>query len=366
MKEGDSELIRRYLKGECTPLEAAKVEAWYNHLVGRRKTEIPEADYARYFIESLEVIYLAKRRARVARLVRWIPYAAAVIIGIATASWYFFNNSADNLSSNELAVHDMPPGTNRATLKLPDGTSIELDESHKGIITTDSSITYLGGTGSITDLTTAAVNVLTLVTPKGGTYELILPDGSKVWLNAESMIKYPSKFAQSERVVEVTGEVYFSVVKGEKQPFKVLIQDQLIEVLGTEFNITAYPEEEESRTTLVKGAISVLNRKSNAVNRLVPSQQAVTNGERTQIERVETSLFTAWKDGYFNFKSTPLEEVLRQAARWYDVKVVYLDGIPREVLGGQFKRDVSLLGLIEILQLSNINVTLEGNELIVK
>src|SRR5690606_38319465 len=217
------------------------------------------------------------------------------------------------------------------------------------------------------------VPLLELSTPRGGTYQIRLPDGTEVWLNAASTLKYPSRFSKAERIVELTGEAYFSIAKDTKRPFKGVSAGQEIHVLGTEFNISAYPNDSQIKTTSVKGKVrlSLIGelgetiRKTDNYLELFPGEQGIIEDENLIKTRVDTALYTAWKAGYFYFKKTPLEDILKQAARWYDIEVVYQDGVPNETFSGDIRRDVSLRGLLDILQRSTINVTLEERTLIV-
>lgn len=371
------ELIKKYLSGTCTEAERLLVEQYFQVDARQRafvpsKAGIEKADRRMMNILISHVKDGVQHPVRSLR--RWLPYAAAVIITLAVGIWFFTGNRWSENGSRRLAditAVDIPPGGNRATLTLADGRTINLSEAQTGIVVEDENITYEDGNplAVISSNPRAGgereISPLELTTPKGGTYQITLPDGSKVWLNAASTLKYPSKFYDDERVVEISGEAYFSVVDDEHKPFKVVSNGQEIQVLGTEFNISAYPDDNETRTTLVNGVVQIVNLQSKIVNKIMPGQQATIRGAQTDVHHVDTEPYTAWKDGYFYFEKTPLEEILRQASRWYDVEIVYKRGIPKETFSGDIKRDVSLLGLLEILHLSTINVTLEGNTLII-
>jgi len=291
-----------------------------------------------------------------------------LILGAFTAIWFFREGATVNHQPVVANLQDIEPGGNRATLMLADGRVVDLSETQSGIVIADE-ITYLDGTTISDDQKqTAGVQEMVLSTPKGGTYQITLADGSKVWLNAQSTLKYPNRFIEGERVVYLDGEGYFEVASMQDEqhqhvPFKVVTDSQTIEVLGTKFNVSAFPDEQETKTTLVEGSVrlSLLSHPASVV--LHPGQQSVLLGATFDTREVNTYQYTAWKDGYFYFKKTPLEEVLRVVCRWYDVEVEYQNGIPSDQFGGQIKRDVTLRGLIEILQVSNINIKLEGNVL---
>jgi ferric-dicitrate binding protein FerR (iron transport regulator) len=203
-----------------------------------------------------------------------------------------------------------------------------------------------------------------LSTPKGRQFQLILPDGSKVWLNAASSLKYPTVFAGNERRVAVTGEVYFEVAKNPHQPFIVDINDQSqIHVLGTQFNINAYENENAIKTTLVEGSLKFKSKDSVI---LKPGQQAIlTNAKLTTDKNADIDKATAWKRGIFNFEDATLEEVMRQIERWYDIEVIYEKGIPNIRFGGKLRSDLSLSGLLRSLQESEVHFRVEGRKVIV-
>lgn len=371
-------IIARSITGTITPGEQAKLDNWlqedghkaiYEEL--RNGRTIGDALYQFDEFkkeEGYERLQASVRKGRSFRLRIRIAAAAVVVFAL---SWFFTEiGQRAALPGKEMpgasVVSDISPGGNRAIITLADGSAIALDESQSGIVV-GGGVTYSDGSKVIDPLpeNQKSTTYYELATPKGGTYQVVLSDGSRVWLNAASKLRYPDKFADDKRVVEVTGEAYFSIVKDAKRPFRVVSDQQEVEVLGTEFNISAYSDEDECKTTLVNGSVRVLNRQSSEVSTIAPGQQLTSHGTKTVISQVETSLYTSWKEGYFSFKKTPIEDVLRQVSRWYDVEVVYSNGIPGDIFGGQIRRDVTLLGLIEILQVSNIDISLQGRVLTV-
>ena len=193
-------------------------------------------------------------------------------------------------------------------------------------------------------------------TPRGGQYQLTLPDGSVIWLNAESSITYPTVFSGNERKVSITGEVYFEVVKDKSKPFKVIAGDQQIEVLGTHFNINAYKDEDHVKTSLLEGSVKV-------------NQQILKPGEAFQNGKVNATNVAqdiAWKNGIFNFNNQSLAQVMRQLARWYNLEVVYPEGVPRKEYGGEMGRNLTLSQVLKGLENSGIYFELEGRKLLVK
>lgn len=320
----------------------------------------------------------------------WLPYAAAVILIALIGTWvYSLVGDRQPMESDRvplLSHADIPPGGNRATLTLADGQTIDLSEAQTGIIVGDG-ITYLDGNSVLGDQVNEGTreHSLMLTTPKGGTYQVTLPDGTKVWLNAASTLRYPSRFAGNERVVELNGEAYFDVSeqvsKGTSEriqsglqtagssrriPFKVVSNGQTVEVLGTQFNIEAYGGKSEIKTTLVKGAVRIVpEAASQPAVTLSPGQQSRLAGESIVVNDVDIEPYVAWKLNMFHFKHTPFAEMMHQIERWYDVDVVYNSQIPQETFSGRMKRNVSLLGVLKLLKASEIKFRIEGRQLII-
>ena len=209
----------------------------------------------------------------------------------------------------------------------------------------------------------------TVNTPRGGQYKLILPDGSGVWLNAVSSIKYPTAFTGSERVVEITGETYFEVTPDAKKPFRVMVNGRNpseIQVLGTHFNVNAYSDEPATRTTLLEGSVKVI--KGTASSIIKPGQQTELNdtGKIKVINNANLTEALAWKDGRFEFNDADLKTILRQVMRWYNVEVEYQGAITERYFTATISRNKTLSGLLAILKQSNVDLMLEGNKLTVR
>jgi transmembrane sensor len=210
----------------------------------------------------------------------------------------------------------------------------------------------------------------TLSTPRGGQYKLILPDGTKVWLNAASTIRFPIAFSGAERKVLVSGEVYFEVTHDSTQPFFVDINsgNASIEVLGTHFNVNAYADEPEIRATLLEGSVKVIQGNKNEL--IVPGEQAliaVDRGSGILINKhVDLDDVVAWKNGQTNFSNLSIEAILRIVSRWYDVDIIYESKIPERRLNGGIPRNAPLSDVIKVLQAYQIHTRLEGKKLFVK
>jgi transmembrane sensor len=272
----------------------------------------------------------------------------------------------------QLAVqYDVAPGRSKAILKLADGSVITLDSVAKRQIQLGNAIArqvndQLNYAPSANGAP-AGINVLT--TPRGGQFQVVLPDGTKVWLNAASSHSYTTAFNGKERLVEVSGEAYFEVARDAHKPFRVKISHQgsYIDVLGTHFNVNAYPDEGVIRSTLLEGRIRFTAAQAVVLS---PGQQAVlAAGAQTPkvVNGVDTSVVMAWRSHLFNFEGQHLREVMRQLARWYDIEVVYEQEVPDVVFGGKIVRDVSLTQLLKILTDAGIHFRLEpGRKLIIQ
>jgi len=302
-----------------------------------------------------QVVAEPQVRTKVYRLWPRIAVAAAAVAALALCV-YFFNapkggrHLEGSVATRDL-LNDIAPGRNGATITLANGKVIALSGEKKGVIIGDTGMKYSDGS---TDPSLPTNRdrfssrgergvMLIAETRKGQTYEFVLPDGTKVWLNADSKISFPSQFDGKERKILLSGEAYFAVVHNEKQPFRVESNGQVVEDIGTEFNISAYTDEKYIKTTLVEGSASVaslspLEGEMPAGQRgviLKPNQQAILSplegempagqrgGNNLKVTTIDPEEAIAWKQGYFKFNEQPLEELLKKVARWYNVEIVY-------------------------------------------
>nr|WP_240966056.1 FecR family protein [Pseudoflavitalea sp. G-6-1-2] len=204
-------------------------------------------------------------------------------------------------------------------------------------------------------------------TPRGRQFQLRLPDGSAVWLNAASTIRYPAAFAGNERKVELTGEAYFEVAPDQQRPFRVLTPKQQIEVMGTHFNVNAYADEPLEQTTLIEGSVKVSGAVSQLSKLLTPDHQASVSDGAITVTKLDTGPVIAWKNGLFCFVNANVPGVMRQLSRWYDIEVQYEGKIPDRVFAGKMQRDLTLNEMLNLLSSLNLNFKLEGSKkLIVK
>ncbi len=302
----------------------------------------------------------------------WFRYAAAVILLIGVSIGFLLLRDSDAPDAKEtLSVvnpaNDIEPGGNKAVLTLADGSVIILDSTADGNIAVQggSAVVKLGngqlrydGRGLIND--SVMLNVLS--TPRGGTYQLELPDGTKVWLNALSSIKYPAAFVDTSRTVELSGEAFFEVARDASKPFYVRVVtdydgiDYLnVRALGTGFNINAYHDEPALRTTLLSGAVQISVGKGND-KVLQPGQQGVVTSKTMNIQTraVDTEQVLAWKNGYFSLDGTGIESVMRQLSRWYDVEVIYKGSFSNDDFAGHIPRSATLSQALKMLELTDV------------
>ncbi|WP_411973273.1 FecR family protein [Sphingobacterium sp. Lzh-3] len=306
------------------------------------------------------------------------PYwaaAACLLLFIFTMLFWQQQTSPVQADINLVRMQDttgdvVNPGGNSATLRLANGTLLELDKQASGIVMGES-ITYENGksiAAAALDKQAMAADpsklILELATPLGGIYQITLPDGTKVWLNAGSSLKYPMSFAKNERRVRLEGEAFFEVTKDSARPFRVLSKGQEIEVLGTAFNVNAYPDNTTIKTTLVKGKVKLSNnnRYSEAIY-LLPGQQSTnTNDGKIQLANVDTAPFTAWKEGLFYFDETPLSDALQQIGRWYNVEVKYKGEVPQTHFYGRIKRSKPLRDVLDVLEEGGLRFELSKSD----
>ncbi|MGN6298132.1 MAG: FecR family protein [Ginsengibacter sp.] len=310
------------------------------------------------------------------RKLRWtIRYAAAVIIlcMLSVSAYFLFKPRQEDQIGKTASIHkeknDVSPGRNTAMLTLANGTTINLDSAANGALTTQGNAKILNVNGLLSYNTvgnkSSEVVYNTISTPRGGQYQLMLADGSKVWLNAASSLRFPASFVGKERKVELLGEAYFEVAKNAAMPFKVKVHGMEVEVLGTHFNINSYDNESIVRTTLLEGSIKI--NKDDKSSLLKPGQQAQMNeaGEIKIINNVDVEEAIAWKEGKFQFDKADIHAIMRQLARWYDVEVEYKGNVSSH-FGGTISRDVNLSQVLNMLHLTGeVNFKIEGKKVVV-
>lgn len=286
-----------------------------------------------------------------------IAVAAALLFTI-SVSIYFQSRHASTNTKKSAYSQDVKPGTNRATLIAANGTRYELNGSEQGIVVDRETIRYIDG--EVLANAQHGQNI-TLSTPKGGQFRVTLSDGTKVWLNAASSLSYPTNFTGSERNVKLEGEAYFEVAHNAQHPFTVNTDEQQVKVLGTSFNVNAYKNERKTVTTLLDGRVQLSSSGISSTTPLYPGEQAVFDKSGFKVEKVDAGLYSAWKDGEFRFKGTPLIEALRQVERWYDLDIDYT-GIPEDIqIHASINRNKQLSSVLHALEkISDLKFDVKG------
>ncbi|MBB5287389.1 ferric-dicitrate binding protein FerR (iron transport regulator) [Rhabdobacter roseus] len=391
MKESQArELLKKYREGTLTEAEKALLESWYLSMAKTQRADLPDANLEKYLDTIWEALPVPKQPEEKSVIKLWPKWlaAASVLLAVLAATYWLYEQALTNhLPDEQIATHiDAPPGDNRAILTLANGEQIELESAENGELAREKNAAILktkegeiiyqqyGQPGTSTPAPHAAVVYNTISTPKAGQYKVKLPDGTLVWLNAASSIRFPTVFSEQERVVEIKGEVYFEVAKvtqGKRRvPFKVLTGTQTVEVLGTQFNVNSYADEGSIRTTLLEGSIKVEVAGDRPEGWLLkPGQQALlaygTSKPSVHVRQVDTRSVMAWKEGYFRFDNVDLPELMRQLSRWYDVEVDYAGPIKEYEFVGQIGRDTPLSKVLQILELGGVHFKLEGKKIII-
>ncbi len=381
VKEYLQQLATKVLAGEASEEEQLFLEEYFNVFDKESgiENEITEAELTNLQQVVLERIHNDIKRRKMPRRLAvgvWRRLAVAALLLLIAGAAVLLLTSKEHQRNFALMPRDgkeILPGGNKATLTLGDGSTILLDKmkadslvKQGGILVTKSSdgllVYSVKSEGGAAD----AVAYNTITTPRGGQYQVVLPDGTRAWLNAASSIHFPTRFEQKQRSVSITGEVYFEVAHNATQPFVVTAGETRIQVLGTHFNVMAYPNEDALKTTLAEGSIKITNAGSSAVLR--PGQQLQANDREFKVvENIDVAAELAWKDGLFNFKNAGIEEVMKQVERWYNVNVQYVGNIPAKQFTGMIPRAVTLSELMEMLSFyDDVKCVIHGSTITIK
>lgn len=381
-------LAEKWLNGTITDAEAKNFAEWYNSFNDEDELKLESSFAANEFALKKRILeklhaqlngkavgislpYVAQQSSFISRN-RWWLSAAVIAIIILFTIFYALLKPGGSTDTN-IVQKDIQPGGNKAVLTLANGSAIILDSAANGSLAQQ-------GTGQITkvaegqivysDTKTGNKEVLynTLSTPRGGQYQLRLPDGTDVWLNSASSIHYPTAFTGAQRIVEITGEVYFEVAKNEKMPFKVKVNSVTVEVLGTHFNINAYAEESLIKTTLLEGSVKVQQTVTHQSQIIKPGQQAQSDNSSSTIQVVsdiDMDQVMAWKTGFFEFDKTDITLIMRQISRWYDVEVSFEGEPSTEKFGGRISRTLPLSEVLKLLETNGVQCKVTGKKVIV-
>lgn len=383
------ELFEKFRNGQLGQREH---EEFMEYLKGLDENELNKAlaDYAERFLQQeameegrkdFESIFekIEKKIGDKPATIRWIPrrtriaaVAAVVILTIGAGMLFVHKDRQEPVRSiqamNILSKKDIRPGGNNAILTLSNGSSIVLDTAHNGLLAASSN-SAIRKTNEGEIIVNASENgtledaLSSITTPKGGQYQVTLADGTRVWLNAASSLKFPGAFNGPERNVDLTGEAYFEVARNSK-PFKVSVNKMQIIVLGTHFNVMAYADESTINTTLLEGAVKISMGKEARI--LAPGQQART-GEHISVADVNARESIEWKMGVFNFEHETIQGIMRKLARWYDVDVEYSSSdITKEYFIGSVKRSADINDVLNTLSLTGLaHFRIDGRRIIV-
>lgn len=397
----NARLILKYLRQDLSVDEQDLLEQWlaghqdnqdlFNRLTDEGQVTTALAGYVDSDKEAVRKKILESIAPIPKHIRLWPRIAAAVciIFAIGAGLWFYGWRKTILKQRFEITVHhDIGPGKNKATITLADGKSINLSEDKTGVIIDASKITY--NDGSVIEDNKAevrhpgegrdpasAMKSLTITTPRGGTYQIKLPDGTKVWLNAASSLTYnaPLKQQRAARKVTLTGEAYFEVFKDKSHPFVVLSERQAVKVLGTHFNVNAYKDEASTKTTLLEGAVQVSASGTSFISDvpssvLKPGQQATLSGNTLNIKNTDVEEVVAWKNGRFWFENEDLPGIMRKLSRWYDVDVIYDGGeekYKKLSFGGFVSRSKNISEVLKIINKTNkIHVEIEGRRVLIR
>lgn len=391
VQERTNQLFQKYLAGTCTSSEWEELlvlvanidendaetltkplyQLWLK--AGRNELERPPFDKEKLYktiIQSEE-----EQLAPPVRRIRWWRIAAAaVFIGvIVTAGVFFFNRDSQpakpRIAEGSDAAEKIKPGTDKAILTLANGQQIVLDSSATGTISQQGNVKVINLNGQLAyegekNGTMAEMLYNTVTTANANQYQLVLRDGTKVWLNAASSIRFPADFVGTTRTVEITGEAYFEVAKDASKPFHVKVNGTDIEVLGTHFNVNAYTDEAVVKTSLLEGSVKITS--GNKSNKLAPGQEAnVTSSGDLTISSGNVDMSVAWVKGYFQFDQAPLPVIMRQIGRWYDLDIKYEGAVPDRIFKGKIQRTLPLSSILNLLRNGDIQFRVEGKTLVI-
>jgi transmembrane sensor len=374
--EAIEKLIQKYIDGNCNDQESAIVEAWYNELADQPH-DIQQAE-----VDSAEETLLVNLKNYVGNKthIKLWPRIAAVasILICLCAVFYFYKQLGTNQLTTSSTV-DIAPGGNKAFLTLADGKRIALTDIKNGELAEQSGVKIIKATdgqliytiSSVSNETNKAKDYNTIETPNGGQYQVTLPDGSKVWLNAASSLKFPPSFSRlvNRRVELLRGEAYFEIAKDKNHPFIVKSNGQEVKVLGTHFNINSYSDEQSTKTTLLEGSVKIeivsgSRPKKGVVIR--PGQQSILSGERIRIVDADIESDLAWKNQEFVFKGENIQSIMRKLSRWYDIEVNYNGDCSHLSFYGVLSRSKNISSVLKLMEnAGNVKFKIEGKKITV-
>jgi transmembrane sensor len=370
MQQQDIEaLFDRYNEGKETEDDRQIMESWYLHRAGKYFSEYTLTER----LEDADAVRdrLLKEIRPLKRVTLWprIAAAAVFLLVIGAGVFTYLTQTTYRISS----IEDVTPGKNAATLLLANGSKISLSDVAVGKLTEqDGALIEKTGNGELVYQSMGAaenkISYHTLMTANGEQYMLRLPDGTKVWLNAGTQLRFPASFkGLNNREVFLSGEAYFEVVKNRRQPFIVKSTGQRVQVLGTHFNINSYANEPNSKTALLEGSVRIQTFAKDGVTTadklLLPGEQAIVSPSRIKIEEMIPGNAVAWKEGLFRFEKADIKMVMRQLQRWYDITVIYEGEVPQVSFSGNLHRNLNLSEALRVLEHLGIKFKLNERKL---
>lgn len=371
-------LIEKYKAGTCTSEEMQLIDKWLLTIHEGESSDLSAADFEQIQIEVWQHVKpegIPTIRPQWWSWYRKIAVAASVLFVFGLAV-YFLNIKSNNVET----VHytdTIKPGGNKAYLITSDGKRLSLTDARTGEIAKedgvsilkdeDGQLVYKMETATSEDQSLTKMRINTIETPRGGQYQIELPDGTKVWLNASSTLKFPSAFPRSagERTVEMVGEAYFEIFKDKSRPFIVKSNGQEVKVLGTHFNIYSYPQESTIKTTLLEGLVQVKKGQQQVI--LKPGQQSLVKGATIEVQTADTELAMAWRNNKIMFEKETIHEVMAKIARWYDVDVVYEGDVPEDMFGGSVDKSNDITAVLKSLELTGkVHFKIQGRRILVR
>ncbi|MCF8454147.1 MAG: DUF4974 domain-containing protein [Pedobacter sp.] len=377
-REEYNALYEKYLSGKCTSEEREAIENYQDNIDLDRhhwiKDQMGDQELVKETIHTELLNSIARQKRR--QMIRTWYAAAAVILLILSTGLYFnsLKKKATVIAKTESPrfKNDVLPGDNRAILTLDDGSQINLDDAQNGVLASEDN-TDIRKTGSgqleysASGKLIETVKYNTLSTPMGGQYQLSLPDGSRVWLNSGSSIRFPTAFIGKERIIELKGEAFFDIRENKKMPFTVRTNNSMdIRVLGTQFNVMAYDDEKNINTTLLEGSVQILKESGTAF--LEPGQAAKLNKGTGKIKVAAADIeeAVAWKNGFFIFSNENIESIMRKVSRWYNVEVDYQGNLSNKDFVGTISRDKNISEILKMLELTGaVHFRIEGRRITV-
>lgn len=375
-------LAEKWLAGTITPEEKQEFADWYNHgqnehVLVPESNAISEQEHRDRLLANIREEISRTSQPKRFWLFRPSVAAAFALLFLAAGIYFFIPNKKPSLQTPAAITTNIAPGGDKATLTLSDGSVLKLDELADGALQQESHFSIRKKDGELIyeprdGVKSNSLSYNTITTPRGGQFRVILPDGSKVWLNASSSLRYPTGFDGDERLVSLSGEGYFEVAKarekGKPVPFRINVNDrETVEVLGTHFNIMAYSEEKAIKTTLLEGSVRVTRPGTRNSSLLRPGQQCLYDRTKGFVVRddVDAGESISWKNGIISFKDADIETIMRQIARWYDVRVEYEGELPHRLFTGGISRKANLSGVLKVLELNNVHFEIKNKVIVV-